>query len=80
MLQAVSDHADGYIRFRALTLLTGFSDPRTEDAMHAAMVSPNDRLREVAYAYFEHQSESRARAEDARRAREGRGRVRPAGA
>ncbi len=53
LLQAVSDHADGYVRFRALTLLTGFSDPRTEDSMLAAMVSPNDRLREVAYAYFE---------------------------
>jgi HEAT repeat protein len=36
-----------------MTLLTGFSDPRTEDAMLAAMVSPNDRLREVAYGYFE---------------------------
>jgi len=53
LLQAVSDHADGYVRFRALTLLTGFSDPRTEDAMLAAMISPNDRLREVAYGYFE---------------------------
>jgi HEAT repeat protein len=53
LLQAVSDHADGYVRFRALTLLTGYSDPRTEDAMAAAMASPNDRLREVAYAYFE---------------------------
>jgi len=53
LLQAVSEHADGYVRFRALTLLTGFSDPRTEDAMLAAMVSPNDRLREVAYGYFE---------------------------
>jgi HEAT repeat protein len=53
LLQAFSDHADGYVRFRALTLLTGFGDPRTEDAMAAAMVSPNDRLREVAYAYFE---------------------------
>jgi len=53
LLQAVSDHADGFIRFKALTMLTGFSDPRTDDAMQAAMVSPNDRLREVAYAYFE---------------------------
>jgi HEAT repeat protein len=53
LLQAVSDHADGYVRFRALTLLTGYNDPRTEDAMAAAMASPNDRLREVAYAYFE---------------------------
>jgi HEAT repeat protein len=49
----VSEHADGYVRFRALTLLTGYNDPRTVDAMTAAMVSPNDRLREVAYGYFE---------------------------
>lgn len=53
LLQAVSEHADGYVRFRALTLLTGYNDPRTEDAMQAAMVSPNDRLREVAYGYYE---------------------------
>ena len=53
LLQAVSEHADGFIRFKALTLLTGFNDPRTADAMETAMVSPNDRLREVAYAYFE---------------------------
>jgi len=53
LLQAVSEHADGYVRFRALTLLTGYNDPRTVDAMTAAMVSPNDRLREVAYGYFE---------------------------
>jgi HEAT repeat protein len=53
LLQAVSEHADGYIRYKALTLLTGFNDPRTVDAMREAMVSPNDRLREVAFAYFE---------------------------
>jgi len=53
LLQAVSEHADGYVRFRALTLLTGYNDPRTDDAMQAAMVSPNDRLREVAYGYYE---------------------------
>ena len=53
LLQAVNEHADGFIRFKALTLLTGFNDPRTLDAMESAMASPNDRLREVAYAYFE---------------------------
>ena len=53
LLQAVGEHADGFIRFRALALLTGFNDPRTVDAMESAMTSPNDRLREVAYAYFE---------------------------
>src|SRR5687768_7217592 len=53
LLQAVNEHADGFIRFRALALLTGFNDPRTLDVMEAAMTSPNDRLREVAFAYFE---------------------------
>jgi HEAT repeat protein len=53
LLQAFNEHADGFIRFKALTMLTGFNDPRTLDAMESAMVSPNDRLREVAYAYFE---------------------------
>jgi len=54
LLQAVGEHAEGFVRFKALTLLTGYNDPRTADVMDAAMVSPNDRLREVAYAYFEH--------------------------
>lgn len=55
LLQAVREHADGYIRFRALILLTGFADPRSLDAMEEALDSPNDRLREVAYGYFEHE-------------------------
>jgi len=54
LLEAVREHADGYVRFKALVLLTGFSDPRTADAMEEALDSPNDRLREVAYGYFEH--------------------------
>jgi HEAT repeat protein len=53
LLQAVNEHADGFIRFRSLILLTGYSDPRIEDVMEATLDSPNDRLREVAYAYFE---------------------------
>lgn len=54
LLQAASEHTDGYVRFRALVLLAGFNDPRTADAMRAALKDPNDRLREVAYGYFEH--------------------------
>jgi HEAT repeat protein len=53
LLQAVAEHKDGYVRFRSLILLTGFNDPRTADTMKEAMASPNDRLREVAYGYFE---------------------------
>jgi HEAT repeat protein len=54
LLQAVSEQADGYVRYRALVLLTGFNDPRTKDAMRDSLASPNDRLRTVAYSYFEH--------------------------
>ena len=54
LLAAVSQHADGYVRYKALILLTGFNDPRTVDAMRESMASPNDRLRSAAYGYFEH--------------------------
>jgi HEAT repeat protein len=54
LLQTVAEHADGYVRYRALVLLTGFNDPRTKDAMRASLKSPNDRLRAVAYSFFEH--------------------------
>lgn len=54
LMQAVSDHPDGYVRYRALVLLTGFNDPRAKDSMREALASPNDRLRIVAYSFFEH--------------------------
>ena len=54
LLQAVAEQPDGYVRFRALVLLTGFNDPRTKDSMRESLVSPNDRLRTVAYSFFEH--------------------------
>src|SRR5213082_2006383 len=58
LIQAVSDHADGYVRYRALVLLTGFNDPRTKDAMRESLASPNDRLRTVAYSFLEHNPDS----------------------
>src|SRR5437588_12943027 len=54
LLQAVGEHTDGYVRYRALVLLTGFNDPRTVDAMREALRSPNERLRATAYSFFEH--------------------------
>lgn len=54
LLDATAGHADGYVRFRALILLSGFNDPRTRDVMAQALTATNDRLRAVAYAYFEH--------------------------
>ena len=54
LLNAVAQHADGYVRYRALVLLTAFNDPRTKDAVRESLSSPNDRLRTVAYNFFEH--------------------------
>jgi HEAT repeat protein len=54
LIEAVQAHPDGYSRFRSLVLLSGFNDPRTRDVMARAMSDKNDRLRAVAYGYFEH--------------------------
>lgn len=54
LLQAVKQHSDQYVRFKALVLLSGFNDPRTRDVMAGAIADKNDRLRAVAYSYFEH--------------------------
>jgi hypothetical protein len=43
-------------RLRALPragAATGFNDPRTKDIMREVLSSPNDRLRTVAYSFFE---------------------------
>ena len=57
LIDAASGHADGYVRFRALVLLAGFNDARAREVMSSALDDPNDRLRTVAYAYFEHNKE-----------------------
>lgn len=57
LIEAVSHHTDGFVRFRALVLLSGMNDPRTHDVMVQALSSPNDRLRAAAYAYFEHNAD-----------------------
>lgn len=54
LMDAASGHADGYVRYRALVLLSGFGDPRARDIMEEALSDANDRLRAVAYTYFEH--------------------------
>jgi HEAT repeat protein len=53
LLQAAASHADWYVRYRALVLLSGFNDPRTREMMITMLGEPNDRLRGVAYAWFE---------------------------
>lgn len=51
---AAKSHSDGFVRFKALVLLAGFNDPRTRDIMGQMLRDPNDRLRSVAYTWFEH--------------------------
>lgn len=53
LLAAARGHKDGYVRFRALVLAAGFNDPRAAGLMRELLGDPNDRLREVAYAYAE---------------------------
>jgi HEAT repeat protein len=54
LIDAVANHADGFVRFRALVLLSGMNDGRTHDVMLQALAAKNDRLRGTAYGYFEH--------------------------
>jgi HEAT repeat protein len=57
LTDAADRHADGYVRYRALVLLSGYGDPRVRAAMERARKMPNDRLRAVAYEYFEQHPE-----------------------
>jgi len=59
LLDAASGHADGYVRYRALVLLSGYDDPRVPDQMELALGEVNERLRAVAFAYFERHPEPR---------------------
>jgi len=59
LLDAASGHADGFVRYRALVLMSGYDDPRVPDQMELALGEVNDRLRTVAFAYFERHPEPR---------------------
>lgn len=54
LIRAVESHKDQFVRFRALVLLTGFNDARTAELVREISANPNDRLRTVAYVYYEH--------------------------
>jgi HEAT repeat protein len=54
LIEAVTGHADGYVRFRALVLLAGFNDGRTKSVVLPLLSDANDRVRSTAYTWFEH--------------------------
>ena len=62
LIDAAANHKDGYTRFRALVLLTGFNDPRADALMLQLLADPNDRVRAVAYGWFEHRPNPEAAA------------------
>jgi hypothetical protein len=51
---AARSHTDEYVRYRALTLLSGFGGPVASAVMTEVKTDANDRLRTVAFAWFEH--------------------------
>jgi HEAT repeat protein len=57
LTEAATNHKDSYVRYRALVLLSGFNDPSTRDLMKRMLDERNDRVRAVAYTYFEHTPE-----------------------
>lgn len=62
LIDAALHHKDGYSRFRALVLLTGFNDDRADSVMLQLLGDPNDRVRAVAYGWFEHRPHPEAAA------------------
>lgn len=62
LIDAALNHKDGYARFRALVLLTGFNDARADSVMLQLLGDPNDRVRAVAYGWFEHRQNADAAA------------------
>ena len=59
LLEAVEGHADSYVRFKALVMLSGFNDPRTSPLMLRSLDDRNDRVRAAAYGWFEHHQDPR---------------------
>lgn len=53
LTDAARSHPDQFVRYRALVLLTAFNDAGTPDLMWSFLGDRNDRVREVAYRWFE---------------------------
>lgn len=53
LIGAVRGHPDEFVRYRALIVLTSFNDPGTPALMRMLLADRNDRVREVAYRWFE---------------------------
>jgi len=54
LTRAVAVHPDEYVRYKALVLLAGIGEAAAAAPMRAALTDRNDRMRAVAYAFYEH--------------------------
>lgn len=54
LTEAVRTNRDGYVRYEALVLLSGFGADAANQTMRQMLADPNDRVRAVADAWFEH--------------------------
>lgn len=54
LTRAVRAHDDEYVRYRALVLLAGLGEAAAAPLMREAVADRNDRMRTVAYGWFEH--------------------------
>lgn len=52
LTDAVRNHPDQFVRYRALVLITSFNDRRTPDLMKSLLRDRNDRVREVGFRWF----------------------------
>lgn len=53
LIEAARSHPDEFVRYRALVVLTSFNYAGTADLMRTLIGDRNDRVREVAYRWFE---------------------------
>ena len=53
LIEAARRHSDEFVRYRAVIVLTSFNDRGTPELMRTFLQDRNDRVREVAYRWFE---------------------------
>lgn len=59
LAQAARGHSDQFVRYRALILLTAFNDRGTPELLRELLTDRNDRVREVAYRWYEQNPDPR---------------------
>lgn len=53
LAEAARKHANEFVRYKSLVVLTSFNDPGTRELMRELIRDPSDRVREIVYRWFE---------------------------